>query len=87
MAAHLLADPARSGEADLRVGLPLFCRRRLGDMVTIVLVTSIVPSNPDTTMIEAILGSYLKYEPLLEHVPKIIVCDKPKLSANGRRYV
>jgi len=67
------------------VGQPLFTRRRLQDMLTIVVVTSIVPSNPDTSMIESILASYVEHEPLLLAARKIIVCDRPKTSATGKR--
>lgn len=53
--------------------------------LTLIITTSIIPSNPSCDLIQDVLNSYLTHEPDLYSCEKIIVCDCPKLS-NKKEY-
>jgi hypothetical protein len=66
-------------------GIPLFIPKRVQDLVTLIVTTSIIPCHPFTRLIEEVLASHSRYEPELDECPKIIVCDFPKVSLSGVR--
>jgi hypothetical protein len=53
-------------------------------MLGIVVVTSVLSVHPSTEMIEAVMATHQKKEPLLESCEKVIVCDKPKIAKPGK---
>jgi hypothetical protein len=82
-----LVSTLRSLDGASSAGLPLFAPRRDPvELLTMIITTSVIPSHPDTRMIETVLSSYSLHEPLLANVRKIIVADAPKRSLSGKRY-
>lgn len=87
IAAHIEAQKKRLTEemareevllakADLAIDVPA--------MLGIIVVTSVLSVHPSTDMIEAVMATHQKKEPLLEACEKIIVCDWPKIAKPGK---
>jgi len=66
-------------------GLSLFVPKRIRDLITMVVTTSVIPFHPETKMLEEVVASHEKHESELGECKKIIVCDFPKLSVSGSR--
>ena len=66
-------------------GFQLFFPKRVRDLLTIIITTSIIPIHPETRLIHEVLATHCRYEPELSTCQKIIVCDHPKLSVSGTR--